>query len=94
MTALPRLTEARYCGDYKIWVRFADGVEGEIDLSGELWGEVFEPLHDPKFFARMSLDPDVGTVVWPNGADFAPEFLYRKLRPAYLLKPEVAGEEA
>ncbi|GAB6067993.1 DUF2442 domain-containing protein [Methylothermus subterraneus] len=94
MTSLPKLIEAKYIADYRIWVRFADGVEGEIDLSGELWGEVFEPLRDPGEFARMRVDAEAGTVVWPNGADFAPEFLYHKLRPEYALKPEAVNSAA
>lgn len=40
-------------------------------------GEVFEPLKDPAFFRRVRLNPETGTVEWPNGADLAPEFLYR-----------------
>jgi hypothetical protein len=84
---LPRLQEARYRGNYRIWLRFADGVEGEVDLERELWGEVFEPLRDRTRFAAFALDAELGTVTWPNGADFAPEFLYQQLRPDYVLKP-------
>ncbi len=84
---LPRLHEAIYKGDYRIWLRFADGIEGEIDLEKELWGEVFEPLKEKKLFAELTVDKELGTIVWPNGADFAPEFLYQKLCPDYELKP-------
>lgn len=69
------VTEARYLGGYRLWLSFSDGAEGEIDLEGELWGEVFEPLKDPAYFAKLRFDPDLRTVVWPNGADLAPEFL-------------------
>jgi len=82
---LPRLQVAGYRRDYRLWLRFADGVEGEVDLRGELWGEVFEPLQDKSKFAGFVLDQEFGTIVWPNGADFAPEFLYEKLRPGYAL---------
>lgn len=75
-----RVSEARYIGGHILWVRFNDGVEGEIDLGAELEGPVFEPLKDPKVFAAFAVDPEVHTVVWPNGADFAPEFLYERLR--------------
>jgi hypothetical protein len=84
---LPKLSEAEYRGDYCIWLRFADGVEGEIDLEDELWGEIFEPLKDKTRFSEFVLNEEVETIVWPNGADFAPEFLYQKLRPNYALKP-------
>lgn len=43
---LPKLQEAKYQGGYRIWLKFADGIEGEIDLEKELWGEMFEPLKD------------------------------------------------
>ncbi|HEY5604357.1 MAG TPA: DUF2442 domain-containing protein [Gammaproteobacteria bacterium] len=84
---LPKLREAQYRYDYRIWLKFADGVEGEVDLESELWGEVFEPLKDKARFAEFALDKELETIVWPNGADFAPEFLYQKLRPNYALKP-------
>ena len=81
MTALtPQLIEARPASGYRVWLRFADGTEGEADLTGELWGEMFEPLRDPTEFRRLRLDPDLRTVVWPNGADVAPEHLYALLR--------------
>ena len=84
---LPTCGEAQYRRDYRIWLKFADGVEGEVDLEGELWGEVFEPLKDKTRFAEFALNEELETIVWPNGADFAPEFLYQKLRPNYTLKP-------
>lgn len=56
-------------------VSFADGVSRRIDLASELYGEMFEPLKDWTLFSRVSVDPDLGTVVWPNGADLSPEFL-------------------
>jgi hypothetical protein len=61
---------------YRLRAEFNDGVVKEIDLSGELYGEVFEPLREPEFFRQGSINPKTGTVEWPNGADFAPEFLY------------------
>ncbi len=74
------VVEARYVRDHVIWLRFEDGAEGEVDLSSDLWGPVFEPLRDPEYFRTFVVSPDLGTVSWPNGADFAPEFLYERLR--------------
>jgi hypothetical protein len=79
---LPRITDARYIADHTIWLRFADGVEGEVDLSRELEGEVFEPLKDEEYFKSFRLHPELKTLVWPNGADFAPEFLRATVRIA------------
>jgi len=78
---LAKLQEAKYQGEYRIWLRFSDGVKGEVDLESELWGEVFQPLKDKARFAELSLDDELETIVWPNGADFAPEFLYQQLCP-------------
>ena len=57
----------------KVWLAFNDGAEGEIDLSHELYGEIFEPLKDKSFFKSFKLEGH--TLSWKNGADFAPEFL-------------------
>ena len=79
---IPRIKEAKYVVDYTIWLRFADGVEGEVDLSSELVGEVFEPLKNQEFFRAFVLHSELKTIVWPNGADFAPEFLQSNIRVA------------
>lgn len=60
---------------YRLLVSFDNGVAGEIDLSNELWGEVFEPLRDESLFLSAHQDAVMGTVVWANGADLAPEHL-------------------
>jgi hypothetical protein len=72
--------EARYVRDYIVWLKFRDGTSGEIDLGRELWGEVFEPLKDVAFFRQFRVDPECETLVWPNGADFAPEFLHDNIK--------------
>ena len=71
--------QANYIGGYRIWVRFNDGSEGVVDLSDCLDGEVFEPLKDLNNFKAFRVDPDIETIVWDNGADLAPEFLYDKM---------------
>jgi len=69
-------------GAFTVHVRFADGTEGDVDLSEELHGGIFEPLKDPSYFKRFTVNHELHTITWPNGADFAPEFLYRKARVA------------
>ena len=70
---------ARYIEDYKIWVSFDDGTSGEIDLEGELNGPVFEPLKDKNTFSKFSVDPELDTIIWSNGADLSPEYLKEKM---------------
>jgi hypothetical protein len=74
------VTKGKYVRDYVIWLRFNDGAEGEIDLSGELEGEMFSPLRDMEAFKSFKVDPELGTIVWENGADLAPEFLYENMK--------------
>ena len=75
----PRIVEAKYVHDFTVWLRYDDGLEGEVDLSKDLSGPIFEPLRDVKFFRRFQLHPELRMLVWPNGADLAPEFLRDKL---------------
>lgn len=69
----PHITAAKYLDGYELWLKFNDGTEGRIDLSSELYGEVFEPLKDISYFKQFKIQGN--TVAWENGADFAPEFL-------------------
>jgi len=75
-----RVTEAKWVRDFVIRLRFNDGLEGEVDLRDELDGPVFEPLRDVNVFRAFELHPELHTVVWQNGADFAPEFLHSRVR--------------
>lgn len=74
------VTEARYVSGYVVRLKFRDGTEGEIDLKPELTGPMFEPLLDVEQFKRFRVDAEFHTLVWPNGADFAPEFLHDNVR--------------
>ena len=69
------ITSAQYVTDFIIWVSFDDGTFGGIDLKGVLQGRIFEPLKNPEAFSGFSVDPELRTITWPNGADLAPEFL-------------------
>ncbi len=74
------VVEVRHVREYVVWVKFEDGTSGEVDLSGSLRGPVFEPLQNIDYFKQVSVDSEVGTIVWPNGADIAPETLYARLQ--------------
>jgi hypothetical protein len=74
------VVEAEYISGYVIKLIFRDGTVGEIDLEPELWGEVFEPLRNLEFFRQFRIHPEFHTLVWPNEADFAPEFLHDNIR--------------
>ena len=76
----PRLIAATYVHDFVLHIRFSNGTEGEVDLEQELDGEVFCPLKDPAYFKQFTVNAELHTVTWPNGADFAPEFLYDKVQ--------------
>jgi len=74
MSLLPSVIRAEYRGGYRIRLTFNDNSEKTIDFQQWLDGPIFEPLKDPDYFRKFFLDG--GTVVWPNGADIAPETLY------------------
>ena len=62
---------------FRLRLSFNNGTSGEVCLLDQLWGEMFEPLKDEALFATARQDDELGTVVWANGADFAPEFLMK-----------------
>jgi hypothetical protein len=76
MNFLPCVIHADYRGEYRIHLTFNDNTEKTIDFREWLDGPVFEPLKDLQYFQRFFVDG--GTVVWPNGADVAPETLYEQ----------------
>ena len=73
-----RVEECEYLKDYQLRLRFNNGEIVEVDLRMELDGEIFEPLKSLEFFKSVRCNPETNTIEWPNGADFAPEFLYEK----------------
>ena len=70
-----RIIAAEYVRAYEIRLRFSDGVSKTVDFSRWLRGEVFSPLVPKREFKRFFISG--GTVSWPNGADIAPETLYK-----------------
>ncbi|NBB81429.1 MAG: DUF2442 domain-containing protein [Verrucomicrobia bacterium] len=68
------IEEAEYLDGHRVWLKFSDGSEGQIDLKNELDGPIFEPLKNPEYFKQFTLEGH--TLSWPNGADFAPEHLH------------------
>lgn len=80
MEPLKDVTSVEVTGPYRLRLDFDDGTTGEVDFTGRTWQGVFEPLADPGYFARVRVDPEAGTIVWPNGADMAPEPLYAAAR--------------
>lgn len=77
---IPEVQKTEYINGYAIHLLFSDGVEGEVDLTEELYGEIFEPLKGMTLFRQFLVHPEFHTLCWPNGADFAPEFLYEKVQ--------------
>ena len=94
MSFLPTVIHAEHRGGFRLHVVFNDASENTIDVEPWLDGPVFEPLKDPQYFQRFFVDG--GTVVWPNGADIAPETLYevagRRRRPNRRLQPSKARQ--
>ena len=79
MPELVHVTAAEVIGIH-LRLTFEDGSVGDVDFSERDWRGVFEPLRDPAYFALVSVDAQAGTVVWPSGADLAPETLYEAAR--------------
>jgi hypothetical protein len=77
VSEIVHVTAVECLGGHRLRLRFEDGLQGELDFSTESWRGVFAPLEDPAYFARVELDEELGTIVWPSGADIAPETLYR-----------------
>ena len=70
------VTDAKYLEDYKIEVSFNNGRKGIADLTDALRGAMFEPLKNKAIFSSLAVDKELDTIVWSNGADLAPEYIY------------------
>jgi hypothetical protein len=76
---LYRIERAEARTGYRLWVRFSDGTEGEVDLSGLVGKGVFDAWRDPSVFESVRVDQEAGTVVWPGDIDLAPDALYKDI---------------
>ena len=74
--------DAKYLSDYKLLLTFEDGSLRQVDLATHLDGEVFEPLKDLENFRTVHVNRELDTIVWANGADMSPQFLYEISVPA------------
>ncbi len=75
------VTQVRHDTGYVLVLTFEDNSVRRIDLESHLDGEVFEPLKELQQFATAHLNEDIDTVVWSNGADMSPDFLYEHSQP-------------
>jgi hypothetical protein len=77
---LKDIIEVQPMQNYRLRLRFEDGTEGEVDIAAMIRFEgIFSPLKDPVEFRKVRVDPELGTICWPNGADLDPDVLYAKV---------------
>lgn len=79
---LPVVVGVAVVADHVLRLLFSDATAGDVDFSAERWTGVLEPLSDPAYFARVRVDPEAGTIVWPGGIDLAKAELSRRPRSA------------
>ena len=84
------VTDVRVLDGYSVELTFSDGVRGVVDLANRIIGRggVFKPLEKPDYFQQVSIESELGTIVWPNGADFCPDLLYRWATGEPVQRPE------
>ncbi|MGA7705740.1 MAG: DUF2442 domain-containing protein [Solirubrobacteraceae bacterium] len=78
MDKLVDVTGVEVIGDHRLRLTFEDGIVGDVAFDRSEWRGVSEPLADQSFFAQVRVEPELGTVTWPNGYDMAPEPLYEE----------------
>lgn len=91
MDKLVDVTGVEVIGEYRLRLTFEDGLVGDVSFEGRQWRGVFEPLRDPRYFARVEVDREGGTIAWPNGVDMAPETLYDKALANPVSQPSPAA---
>ena len=77
-------------GDHRLRLTFEDGTVGDVEFEEREWRGVFEPLADASYFAQVRVDPESGTIAWPNGVDMAPEPLYAAAKQRLVSQPSSA----
>jgi len=92
----PRIEKVRYIEAYRLELTFTNGELAELDFSDRIVGRggVFAPLEEIAYFKQVKVDPEIGTLVWPNEVDFCPDVLYSAATGKPLPKLEAAPEEA
>lgn len=77
----PRVKGVRHIADYRLEIFFTDGVRGELDFRSRVVGRggVFTPMEQITFFKQVAVDPEFGTLVWPNEVDFCPDVPYSEV---------------
>jgi hypothetical protein len=76
---MERIVAAEARPNYRLWLRFTNGAEGEVDLAHLVGHSVFAAWNDPAEFARVQVDPITRTVTWPGGIDLDPDVLYARV---------------
>ena len=86
----PRVAAVRHIQGYCLELTFSNGARGEVDFRNRIVGRggVFAPLEEVAYFARVQVDPEAGTLVWPNGVDFCPDVLYSEATGTPLPAPQ------
>jgi hypothetical protein len=91
LPALVHVTRVEVIGDHELRLTFEDGTVGDVAFADREWQGVFEPLRDPRRFAEVSVDEQLGTIVWPRGLDMAPEPLYAEAKRQSASHPAAAN---
>ena len=88
----PRVTQVEHVDNYVLAITFADGQTVEMDFADKVVGRggVFVPLEEVEFFSRVTVDPEAGTLVWPNDVDLDPDVLYSEATNTPIPVPETS----
>jgi hypothetical protein len=92
----PRIEKVRHIEAYRLEITFTNREKAELDFRDRIVGRggVFAPLEDIDYFKQVKVDPEIGTIVWPNEVDFCPDVLYSEATEKPLPELEIATESA